>query len=82
MGVLERADIVFSRDQIERVYVQDKLREQAEQVRAWITADAAVYVCGSLDGMAGGVEDALTDILGKETVEQLIARGRYRRDVY
>ncbi|MFC7298162.1 sulfite reductase subunit alpha [Herminiimonas aquatilis] len=79
---LERADIVFSRDQIERVYVQDKLREQAKQVRAWIAAGAAVYVCGSLDGMAGGVEDALTDILGKEIVEQLIAQGRYRRDVY
>ena len=80
--VLERADIVFSRDQIKRVYVQDKLREQAEQVRAWIAADAAVYVCGSLEGMAGGVEDALTDMLGTETVEQLIAQGRYRRDVY
>lgn len=80
--VLERADIVFSRDQIERVYVQDKLREQAKQVRAWIEADAAIYVCGSLEGMAGGVEDALTDILGEETVEQLIAQGRYRRDVY
>ncbi|RBA24636.1 sulfite reductase subunit alpha [Herminiimonas fonticola] len=81
-GNLERADLVFSRDQIERIYVQDKLREQAEQVRAWIAADAAVYVCGSLEGMAGGVEDALTEILGKETVGQLIAQGRYRRDVY
>ncbi len=81
-GVLKSADLVFSRDQIERVYVQDKLREQAEQVRAWIAADAAVYVCGSLEGMARGVEDALTDILGKEAVEQLIAQGRYRRDVY
>lgn len=81
-GNLACADIVFSRDQAERFYVQDKLREQAEQVRAWIAADAAVYVCGSLEGMAGGVEDALTEILGKEIVEQLIAQGRYRRDVY
>src|SRR5690606_19276289 len=80
--VLEHADIVFSRDQIERVYVQDQLREQAERVRRWMAADAAVYVCGSLEGMASGVEDALTEILGKETVEQLIAQGRYRRDVY
>lgn len=82
LGILERADIVFSRDQVERLYVQDRLREQAEQVRAWISADAAVYVCGSLEGMAGGVEDALTEILGKDVVEQLIAQGRYRRDVY
>lgn len=81
-GILERADIVFSRDQAERVYVQDKLREQSEVIRAWIAAGAAVYVCGSLEGMAGGVETALTDILGKKIVEQLIEQGRYRRDVY
>ncbi|MFJ7567676.1 sulfite reductase subunit alpha [Herminiimonas sp. NPDC097707] len=81
-GVLERVDIVFSRDQAERIYVQDKLREQADTVRAWLAADAAIYVCGSLDGMAGGVEAALTDIMGAAAVEQLIAQGRYRRDVY
>lgn len=81
-GVLERADIVFSRDQAERIYVQDKLREQAENVRTWLAADAAIYVCGSLEGMAGGVEATLTDIIGAEGVEQLIQQGRYRRDVY
>lgn len=81
-GILERADIVFSRDQAERIYVQDKLREQAEQVRAWLEADAAIYVCGSLEGMAGGVEASLTEIIGTTGVEQLIQQGRYRRDVY
>ena len=81
-GVLARTDIAFSRDQAERVYVQDKLRVQAETVRAWLTADAAIYVCGSLDGMAGGVEAALNDIMGTEALEQLVTQGRYRRDVY
>ncbi len=81
-GVLERVDIVFSRDQTKRIYVQDRLREQAETIRAWLAADAAIYVCGSLEGMAGGVEAALTDIIGAAGVEQLIAQGRYRRDVY
>jgi sulfite reductase (NADPH) flavoprotein alpha-component len=81
-GVLERADLVFSRDQNERVYVQDRLREEAETVRAWLAADAAIYVCGSLEGMAGGVEAALTEIIGEEGVERLIEQGRYRRDVY
>ena len=81
-GVLERADIVFSRDQEQRIYVQDKLREQAEQVRNWLAAGAAIYVCGSLEGMAGGVEASLTDIIGSTGVEQLIEQGRYRRDVY
>jgi sulfite reductase (NADPH) flavoprotein alpha-component len=81
-GVLERADIVFSRDQAERIYVQHKLREHAGQVRAWLAAGAAIYVCGGLEGMAGGVEAAVTDIIGKEAVERLMAQGRYRRDVY
>lgn len=81
-GILARADIVFSRDQAERVYVQDQLRAQAEHVRTWISDGAAIYVCGSLEGMAGGVESALTDIIGTAGVDQLIAQGRYRRDVY
>lgn len=82
LGVLARADIVFSRDQAERVYVQDQLRAQAEHVRALIADGAAIYVCGSLEGMAGGVESALADIIGTAGVDQLIAQGRYRRDVY
>ena len=81
-GVLTRTDIVFSRDQPERLYVQDRLRNEAETVRAWLQQGAAIYVCGSLDGMAGGVERALIEIIGEAAVEQLIGQGRYRRDVY
>lgn len=81
-GILQRVDLVFSRDQIERIYVQDRLREAAETVRTWLADGAAIYVCGSLEGMAGGVEAALNDIIGVAAVEQLIAQGRYRRDVY
>jgi sulfite reductase (NADPH) flavoprotein alpha-component len=81
-GALTRADIVFSRDQAARLYVQDRLRDQADTVRTWLTAGAAIYVCGSLEGMAGGVEAALTEIIGEAGVEQLIEQGRYRRDVY
>jgi sulfite reductase (NADPH) flavoprotein alpha-component len=64
------------------VYVQDVLRAQAEPVRLWIEHGAAIYVCGSLQGMAGGVHEALREILGGEQLEQLAAEGRYRRDVY
>jgi sulfite reductase (NADPH) flavoprotein alpha-component len=81
-GMLPRLDTVFSRDQAQRRYVQDRLREQAEGVRAWVEEGAAIYVCGSLDGMAGGVDAALTAILGEETLAALAAQGRYRRDVY
>jgi sulfite reductase (NADPH) flavoprotein alpha-component len=85
-GWLERLDLVFSRDQQEgqqrRLYVQDVLRAQASSVLDWVERGAAIYVCGSLQGMAGGVHEALGEILGAEVVDQLTADGRYRRDVY
>ncbi len=81
-GWLEKLDLAFSRDQEQRLYVQDVLRAQALLVRQWIEHDAAIYVCGSLQGMAGGVHEALTEILGAEALERLGAEGRYRRDVY
>jgi sulfite reductase (NADPH) flavoprotein alpha-component len=81
-GLLARVDMAFSRDQPERRYVQDVLREQAELVRAWLAQDAAVYVCGSLDGMATGVEAALIEIAGEAAVAALAEHGHYRRDVY
>ena len=81
-GVLERLDLVFSRDQPERRYVQQRLRECADTLVAWVAQDASIYVCGSLDGMAGGVDAALRDILGAGAIETMVDDGRYRRDVY
>ena len=80
--MLSRVDLAFSRDQAERVYVQDKLRQAADMLKAWIAEGAVLYVCGSLDGMAAGVDAALADILGEAALDDLIAQGRYRRDVY
>jgi sulfite reductase (NADPH) flavoprotein alpha-component len=81
-GWLERLDLAFSRDQAERVYVQHRLAAAAGALRAWVDEGAAVYVCGSLAGMAPGVHAALVEALGAACVEQLAAEGRYRRDVY
>ena len=81
-GVLQHVDVAFSRDQAERIYVQDKLREQQERLKAWIAQDAVLYICGSIDGMAGGVEHTLIDILGEDTLDDLRQADRYRRDVY
>lgn len=81
-GWLSRVDWVFSRDQVERRYVQHALVESAAQVRDWVEQGAAIYVCGSLEGMAGEVNAALQQILGEEALQQLAAEGRYRRDVY
>ncbi|MFJ3048018.1 PepSY domain-containing protein [Herbaspirillum chlorophenolicum] len=81
-GKLARLDLAFSRDQNQRVYVQDRLREAADELRRWIADGAVVYVCGSLEGMAAGVDAALAEVLGEQAVEDLIEQGRYRRDVY
>lgn len=82
MGTLQRVDLAFSRDQQQRIYVQDVLRNNAEELLKWIQQGAVIYVCGSIDGMASGVDQALTDILGEATLDELRQAGRYRRDVY
>jgi sulfite reductase (NADPH) flavoprotein alpha-component len=81
-GFLERVDLAFSRDQAERIYVQDKLREAGAQLREWLADGAVIYVCGSMEGMAAGVDAVLNDLLGEDALEELIAANRYRRDIY
>ncbi|PJO76004.1 hypothetical protein CWI32_06470 [Acinetobacter pseudolwoffii] len=82
MGTLKRLDLAFSRDQQEKVYVHHKLREQAEELKTWVAQGAVIYVCGSINGMASDVDQALTEILGETLLDQLRLDGRYRRDVY
>lgn len=79
---LQYVDLAFSRDQAQRTYVQDKLLEQQQRVIEWIEGGAVIYICGSIDGMASGVEQALIDILGEEKLNELRQTDRYRRDVY
>lgn len=79
---IERLDTAFSRDGSPWRYVQHLLLAQADALRAWVGRGAAIYVCGSLNGMAEEVDRALKSILGTETVAQLTTEGRYRRDVY
>lgn len=82
-GHLQRLDWAFSRDGEPKTYVQDRLREHAALLRQWVeTGGAALYVCGSLHGMAEGVDAALREILGSAAVDALVQQGRYRRDVY
>lgn len=81
-GKLEHLDRVYSRDSSEHRYVQDALRAQARRLRQWLDDGAAVYVCGSLQGMAPGVDAVLVELLGDTGVQALRQAGRYRRDVY
>jgi sulfite reductase (NADPH) flavoprotein alpha-component len=84
-GQLQQLDVAWSRDggasAVAR-YVQELLPARAAALRDWVAQGAAIYVCGSLQGMAAGVDRALTDILGHEKLELLISENRYRRDVY
>ncbi|NHZ81924.1 oxidoreductase [Massilia sp. CCM 8695] len=81
-GMLDTLSLTFSRDGGSVRYVQHALDAQAAQLRAWVDAGAAIYVCGSLQGMAGAVHDTLARVLGSDALALLDETGRYRRDVY
>ncbi len=91
-GLLTHIDLAFSRDQAEKIYVQDRLREKAAEVFAWLERGAHLYICGDMSRMAKDVETALIDIIaeqGKLTTEQaqqylkdLRNAKRYQKDVY
>jgi sulfite reductase (NADPH) flavoprotein alpha-component len=91
-GVLTRLDTAFSRDQAEKIYVQDRMREQGRELFAWLEAGAHFYVCGDANRMAKDVDAALHEIvqtagaLTKEQAAEYIAglksQKRYQRDVY
>ncbi len=81
-GVLTRLDRAFSRDPGDGRYVQALVEAAGPEIADWVGREAAIYVCGSLEGMAPGVEAALVQALGAERVATLRETGRYRRDVY
>ncbi|OUR80120.1 sulfite reductase [NADPH] flavoprotein, alpha-component [Colwellia psychrerythraea] len=91
-GLLTRMDVAFSRDQAEKVYVQDRLKEQASEVFAWLERGAHLYICGDANRMAKDVHQTLNEIIqehGKLSAEQaedylksLRSNKRYQKDVY
>lgn len=81
-GKLTRLDRAFSRDTGCARYVQDLLRAEADALRDWVDRGATIMVCGSLKGMAPGVDAALREVLGEDRLLDLREAGRYRRDVY
>ena len=91
-GHLERLDLAFSRDQSEKIYVQDRMREQGAHLWAWLQEGAQLYVCGDARRMAKDVDAALKDIVAvhggmdadaaHEFVSGLAREKRYVRDVY
>jgi sulfite reductase (NADPH) flavoprotein alpha-component len=91
-GTLTRLDTAFSRDQAEKIYVQDRMRENAAELYAWLERGAYFYVCGDASRMAKAVELALLDAIAEGSQGTLDAASaylnamkqqkRYQRDVY
>lgn len=91
-GALTHLDVAFSRDQPEKVYVQDRIRENGAAVWKWLQEGAVFYVCGDASRMAPDVHAALLDVIAseggmdaekaEEYLNQMKKDGRYQRDVY
>ena len=91
-GLLTHIDLAWSRDQAEKVYVQDKIRAKGAEVWRWIEEGAHLYVCGDANRMAKDVEQALLDVvvehggMDRETADEFLSElrieRRYQRDVY
>jgi sulfite reductase (NADPH) flavoprotein alpha-component len=91
-GHLSRLDLAFSRDQDRKVYVQNKMMEQAPTFWKWLQDGVSVYVCGDASHMAKDVDAAMHRIVEKqgqldtegatEYIRDLKDQHRYHRDVY
>ena len=91
-GVLTRLDTAFSRDQAHKIYVQDRMKENAAELWRWLEEGATFYICGDGERMAADVDRALKQIVAEqgglsgekaaEYVARLAKAGRYLRDVY
>ncbi|MEO7098560.1 MAG: assimilatory sulfite reductase (NADPH) flavoprotein subunit [Luteolibacter sp.] len=91
-GALTRLDVAFSRDQPEKVYVQDRMIAQAKELYQWLEEGAHFYVCGDANRMAHDVHQALVSVVENQAaitreaaeayVEDLKKTKRYQRDVY
>jgi sulfite reductase (NADPH) flavoprotein alpha-component len=91
-GHLTRLSLAFSRDQAEKIYVQDRMLEHAAELWQWFEDGAYFYVCGDASRMAKDVDAALHRIAqtagghSEETATAWVAdlkkQKRYLRDVY
>ena len=91
-GLLSKISLAFSRDQANKIYVQDRLREAGQELYQWLEAGAHFYVCGDANKMAKDVQEALLEVIAEhghksreeaeEYLSELRRAKRYQRDVY
>lgn len=91
-GVLTRFDAAFSRDQEQKIYVQDRIRQRAKEFNEWLIEGASIYICGQKSPMSVDVENTIIDVIAeqqrisldeaREFLENLETEGKYQKDVY
>jgi sulfite reductase (NADPH) flavoprotein alpha-component len=91
-GVLTRLELAFSRDQPEKIYVQNRMLEHGRELFSWLEEGGHFYVCGDATRMAKDVDRALHVVVAEhggldadgatEYVNALKKDKRYVRDVY
>ncbi len=91
-GLLTRLSLAFSRDQAEKIYVQQRIQEQGAELWRWLEEGAHLYICGDASRMARDVDQALRRVISEQggvSLEQaaeqlrcLTEQKRYVRDVY
>jgi sulfite reductase (NADPH) flavoprotein alpha-component len=91
-GFLAKLDTAFSRDQADKIYVQNRMIENAREIWSWLQEGGYFYVCGDAKRMAKDVDTALHQITetagglsaqaATDYVKQLKTEKRYLRDVY
>jgi len=91
-GVLNKFDAAFSRDQKQKIYVQDRIIEQAKEFNAWLEKGAYLYLCGQKDPMSKDVEAAIIKVIAaqrsisiasaQEILETLEMEGKFQKDIY
>ena len=91
-GVLNKLDLAFSRDQKNKIYVQNVMYENKNEFYNWLESGAYLYICGDANRMAKDVEDMIIKIIMEcsnisfdaafEYLNNLKREKRYLRDVY
>lgn len=91
-GVVTKLSTAFSRDQERKIYVQDRIQENATEFNQWLENGASIYICGQKDPMYKDVENTIIEVIAtqrnltlekaKEVLDQLEEQGKYQKDVY
>lgn len=91
-GLITHFDAAFSRDQEQKVYVQNRMKQKGKLLNEWLENGASIYVCGQKNPMSIDVEQTLVEIIAenrnisheiaKKELEKLQDQGKYNKDVY